>query len=178
MVVQFKVSNSIFIDNNCVANFNLTNYYHQLTKLHQDKNSIALKHYETLPRMVRLRYKNEFTILIFNNRKIRVMGNINSRTHDELHEIVNSLLLHTVYLKHISDTVVFQLPYQISCYFFAKKYYKDNIIYESELFPAISIHEWAPTHVNLFHTGKVTVLGKNSIALVPTIYKWLLAHNL
>jgi len=154
-----------------IPNFNLTDCFEKLH--HCD---ITKKLYPNIPRMIRIRYKNKFTILIFNNGKIRVMGNCNEWTIEELNNIISSLLYRPINLVHISDTVVFSMLTNVNLYNFSKLNSNCKLLHEAELFPAISLLEWRPTFVNLFYTGKVIVLGKNAKSLVNIIHDWILTH--
>lgn len=46
-------------------------------------------------------------------------------------------------------------------------------MFECELFPALTISQFAPLHVNLFSTGKIVILGKDALDKCKTIINWL-----
>ena len=62
----------------------------------------------------------------------------------------------------------------INLYYVANHFKHDtNVSFNPEVFPALSLHYWNPIHVNIFSTGKIIVLGNNSINLLTEIYEWI-----
>ena len=124
-----------------------------------------------------------FSILIFTTGQCRVMGRVSltqaQTAISDLHLIYHSVVEPVV---QVSQTVVFQLDSMhlpINLYKFAHEYSNDsNIQFEPELFPSLSLHYWKPLHINVFSTGKVTVLGFNASASINTIREWLDLHLL
>lgn len=39
-----------------------------------------------------------------------------------------------------------------------------NVFYETELFPALLMRNWAPVHVHVFHNGKVLLTGVKTLS--------------
>lgn len=165
MVVDYEICNSIFKDNTILTNFNLTDEYNNLCNRLIYEKDIQINHYSSRPFQIRIRIKDQFTILIFNNGKIRLMGkHINkNKAEDILNRSLN--------LVHVSDTIKFKLTDHINIYNHINKV---GIIYEPEIFPSCNINLWPNIHVNVFHTGYVTILGKNSIKLVSIIFDKLI----
>jgi TATA-box binding protein (TBP) (component of TFIID and TFIIIB) len=164
------------MDNTLVGDFNLLITFSRLQKTYRKSTIISTKLYFPSPKMIRLRVES-FTILIFNNGKIRVMGNVGAHTIDSLNALCAYILERKVNLNHISDTIIISLDRPINCYSFAQQYSSyTKILYETELFPALSILEFAPTHVNVFHTGKIVILGKEAQNQSLTIKNWLLSR--
>lgn len=105
------------------------------------------------------------------------MGNV---TLEKANNVLTGL--HIIYssikvpLSCVSQTITFQMDKSllpINLYNFVNNINNINVIFNPEIFPAVSIHYWKPTHVNLFTSGKVVVLGKDSVKLSYDIYEWL-----
>lgn len=121
---------------------------------------------------------NKFSILLFSSGQCRFMGRL---TFDTAQSILS--LLSPIYsdisapLTLVSQTVVFQIDslyLPINMYKFASSNVLDvNVHFQPELFPSIALHHWKPLHVNVFSTGKVTVLGQHACSLWMDVRDWL-----
>lgn len=105
------------------------------------------------------------------------MGNV---TLDRANHILSSIDI--IYndilepLKCVSQTIILQLDKSlvpINLLQFMSHFNTPDVNFNPELFPAISLHCWRPVHVNLFSSGKIVVLGKDSITLSSIIYEWI-----
>lgn len=119
-----------------------------------------------------------FTLLLFNSGQLRIMGKL---TLNHAQEFLNSI--HNIYtcietpLNCTTQTFVFQIDktlVPINLHNLSNRFGENcNFSFLPELFPAFSIKLWKPVHVNLFSTGKVVVLGKQSCTLLSSIQEWV-----
>lgn len=138
------------------------------------KNS-TVSYYGRKPRMYSIQSKGKWTFLLFSTGKYRIMGsNIN------LEDIVTSISLCLPNVKSLhpilqTETFVCNLGKSVNLYnFFNSSTTTDSDInlhmaYEPELFPALQILDWNPININLFHTGKVVIMGRNSRQCLDSI---------
>ena len=106
------------------------------------------------------------------------MGNVDyTKAYEfftDIVELFNSTILTDLHV--VSCTIIYKLQCTepINLYHIATTYndYK-NIRYESEIFPTLSLFFWLPTHVNVFATGKIVILGKYSTLNVNDIISWI-----
>lgn len=91
---------------------------------------------------------------------------------DHITSILNSIIVVPLIL--ITETIVFNLRMHtpLNLHLLVRKI--KHSTFETELFPALSIDLWKPIHVNVFSTGKVIVLGKDSSTMKVEIENWLL----
>lgn len=130
-----------------------------------------------LPQQIVIKHKT-FSLVLFNSGQLRIMG---KATYNIAYSFLKSIKLiysHVITDLHLtSQTVVFKLMNSlcpINLITFVKEYSDDvNIKLNSELFPAVSLHHWKPIHVNLFSSGKIVVLGKNALQMIPLIDEWI-----
>jgi len=77
----------------------------------------------------------------------------------------------------VSQTVVFNLDKVYippNLYKIAHELNTDrNVLYEPEIFPALSLYHFKPIHINVFTSGKVVVLGKDALQSAHHIKNWL-----
>ena len=106
------------------------------------------------------------------------MGNVDFESaHSFLQDIVelfNSQI--DTSLCNVSNTIIYKIEKDtpINLYQVALLYnnYK-HVRFECELFPSLSIHIWNPVHVNIFASGKVVILGRDSIMYIHEIISWI-----
>ena len=62
-----------------------------------------------------------------------------------------------------TETFTLALPYHINLQLF-KEHTNNSIpsVYEPELFPALRLNLWPSVLVNVFHTGKVVIMGRKA----------------
>ena len=72
-----------------------------------------------------------------------------------------------------SETFSATLPYKINLQLYKESTPDRHIEYEAELFPAMRFNYWDPTLVNVFHTGKVIIMGRRARAELPGIIAYL-----
>ena len=97
-------------------------------------------------------------MIIFRSGKCRLMGLRKPITAPE--EL--QLPLRVVNLQLQSATAVMQLGYQVHLLTLAKCLPLKYFMYEPELFPALRLTLFNPLCVNVFSSGKVTILGLRS----------------
>jgi len=140
---------------------------------------MTFKLYTTKPRMHLIKScSGKWTVLLFSTGRFRVMG---PNTGDSLDSIILQILLLLPtgsllceYPSLQTETFTFTLGRLINLYLVnQKKQPCPWIIYEAELFPAMKVLYWSPINVNVFHTGKVVVMGATSRNLVNDIYLFL-----
>lgn len=118
------------------------------------------------------------TLLIFPSYKFRLMGS-SEQCEDDFYKIVFHLQDHIETNCEYNfilqtKTFVFNLNRKINCALVREFFQADRFVrYEPEIFSALELLHWAPTHVNIFHTGKVTILGKNSQHQKDEIINWI-----
>ena len=101
------------------------------------------------PRMYVVKH-NDFKIIIFPNRKCRLMGCKKPiTTLDNLPYQITINKIQTI-------TVTFDMNKSIDLYDLANN---TNCRYEPELFPALRLLDYNPLCVNVFASGKVVILG-------------------
>ena len=130
--------------------------------------------------MVSLKLVNQITLMIFKNGKLRLMGK-GLRDTVQANDIISILFpfasyIETPYLQTQTALVNLNPLQDINLARFSHSY-SYACLYEPELFPAISVTLWPDVFVNLFHTGRVTVLGKATFTkshLLSEIYETLM----
>ena len=89
---------------------------------------------------------------------------------------ISSKIITPLYV--VSRTLVSQVPLQfcpLNLQILIKQFDNNiNVQFEPELFPALSLKIWPGCHVNIFSTGKIIVLGKNSTVHKDSIYTWIM----
>ncbi len=110
--------------------------------------------YSQRPYMLKI-CMNKATLLIFRNLKVRLMGG--GVYHEALFQFVVKTLNATIImpLKLMSYTAVHNLQFRINLH----KLKPRNFHLSIELFPAAKLLHCAPTHVNLFASGKCVFTG-------------------
>ena len=110
-----------------------------------------VKLYERHPAMLLIR-KNNQTLLLFASGKFRIMG---KNIVDSCSNIVKEVFPENeINYSLQTETFVHNLDTQINYYNVCNKLSGDRLIrYEPEIFCAIELLHWAPTHVNIFHSG-------------------------
>ena len=93
---------------------------------------------------------NDFKIIIFPNRKCRLMGCKKPIT--TLNNLPYKIAIKNIQL----ITVTFDMGMSINLYHLASKV---NCRYDPELFPALRLLDYNPLCVNVFASGKVVILG-------------------
>ena len=116
------------------------------------------------------------TFLLFNSGKCRFMGKSDLNTVsiilDNIVKCLDTSI--SIPLTISTQTVSFQLDVvHLNLHNIAKCI--PNCMFEAELFPALTIDLWKPLHVNVFASGKVIILGKDSVHMKPVIEEWLLS---
>ena len=80
-------------------------------------------------------------------------------------------------LTNVSNTIVYHIPNlcePLNLYKLSLKYSDCKFVnFESELFPSLTLNFWSPVHVNVFSTGKVVILGKNSLSCINNVVFWI-----
>lgn len=124
------------------------------------------------PHQIVVRYSS-FSFLLFSSGNFRFMGRL---THNHACDTLDSIItvLNTRIINHpiaVSHTLTFNLGYTLNLSNVAN--HITDCTYEPELFPALSINAYKPTHINIFSTGKVVVLGKQALDLQQEIKDYL-----
>lgn len=126
--------------------------------------------YSHRPHMIKYQ-KDGITLLIFTSLKFRLMGK------GCCHIQVLKNFLHSLpWYSQIgpltnSMTIVHQLPIQhINLYNLNKKYFQ----VELELFPAAKLLHSGREHVNIFHTGKIIMVGVRNVNNVTPLIELLM----
>ena len=100
------------------------------------------------------------TIIIFQNGSCRVMG---------CKEKINGSLPYGIILDRIqSISAYFDLNIKINLFKLSQRI---RCIYEPELFPAMQLIKYKPMCVNVFQSGKVTILGLKTFDFIPIIHE-------
>ena len=131
-----------------------------------EKNVQDLKFDAWKPRQCVLNYA-DYKIIMFPNGKCRVMG-------CKKPIVDTDLPLNIKIEKLQSITICFDMKQNINLNDFAQKV---PCSYEPELFPALRLTEFNPLCVNVFHTGKIIILGIKSLDyehVVDTISLYIL----
>lgn len=88
---------------------------------------------------------------------------------------LNVIIVHN--LVNVSNTIITQAPTvfcPLNLYSIALKYGDySNVRYEPELFHSLSLHIWENCHVNIFASGKIVLLGRNSKSCINDVLQWL-----
>lgn len=133
-----------------------------------------------MPKQVILRHKKlKFTFLLFTSGQFRIMGKCNSYSTimnflNDISSIYTSIeSLPTI----VSQTITLQID-QTLCPINLHKLIDQcsddpHITFEGERFPAITFTHWKPLHVNLFHTGKLIIMGRDSSIHKDKIEDWM-----
>ena len=131
-------------------------------------------HYVWRPRMHKIK-RNFITVLLFDSGRARAMGKATKKRIRR-----NFYDLQITHLKSQSKTFVLKLKTCIHLPKLADILLKqgDRYIYEAELFPALKLLEFEPVCVNVFHTGKVIIMGniKNIEELVERLLSRLACY--
>src|SRR5713101_2842653 len=136
-----------------------------------------INHYHSSrPHMHSLKWKGKWTLLLFSSGKFRIMGPI--MNVDAVIDFILGLLPRRTSLSESpvlrTETFTFSIGRSINLYLFKKSNQADRLIqYEPELFSALRLLYWSPINVNVFHTGKIVVMGAKSRELLPTIYDYV-----
>lgn len=134
----------------------------------------SIKLFEYKPKQLVIRTKNKFTCIIFSSGSIRFMGNCNLDSCNEFLKFIDFLYTDIITpIFKVSETIYINTYKHINLHIFAKNHCSKLITFEPELFSAISIHKWNPIHVNIFHNGKIIVLGKNASLFVSEIVDYV-----
>jgi len=125
----------------------------------EDLKPFTSKFYNHRPRMLKYN-KDGISILIFTSLCFRIMGK--GEKHEQvMQEFIRSLpwSCHVSILSK-SMTMTYQLPiYHINLHNLNRDYFQ----VELELFPAAKLLHSQKSHVNIFHSGKVVLLGMRSV---------------
>lgn len=145
-------------------------------------NFITVKCSKSFPMQISVHYDN-LCFLLFTSGQCRIMGKgcftKSLSLFDSIVPIISSNIITPLYI--VSHTITSILPHSccpLNLHVLIRKFYSNKeVLFEPELFPAICITQWDGCHVNVFSSGKIIVLGKNSLLYKDDIYKWIL-HEL
>ena len=99
-----------------------------------------------------------FKLLLFpTSMKARVMGK-----RPNCHKCMNSLPFKIRLARLMSHSATHEFPKCVNFHKTLLKNIAGNVEYEPEIFPAIRFRSYVPACVNVFHSGKVTLLGVKS----------------
>ena len=174
-----QIVNRIFSgQSQIISNLNFKEIYDKLYR--RVSADCSLRIYSHRPQMVKLKLiKCGATILFFNGGKIRLLGKpiFSSVSLEATRQFLAYILsLPDLKLTHTSSTCRIHIRNFIPNFALlyerlrAKQF---SIMFEPEIFTAITILVWKPTVVNLFSNGKAIVLGKSAEAVLPEICDWL-----
>ena len=138
-----------------------------------------VKLYASHPHMLKIIDRNSNTLLLFNSGKYRIMGG-NIKDFDIL-RVIQSILNVSGDRRHHhhppilqSETFVFNIGREINPSLVAAKHSTDRFVrYEGEIFCSLELLHWLPIHVNVFHSGKCVVLGREARNKLKTICEWI-----
>lgn len=152
-----------------------TNYHGLLSFPHKnvqlsDLISFGHKFYSHRPKMVK--YQNDgITLLIFTSLRFRLMGK------GDFHKRVLETFLQSLpWISQISAmtssmTITHQLPLDhINLHKLDKNYFQ----LEMELFPAAKLLHSGREHVNVFHTGKIIIIGVRDMRRVSHLIDYIM----
>ena len=141
-------------------------------------NTDCIKLYTHRPQMLRIRHKkkNGGCLILFKSGCFRIMGSRYSTAKKCLSWIKKFIPLDgndsCLMPKLQTQTVTFETNRECVSSVYHK--YSKAIFYEPEIFPsAMKLIRWGDVHVNLFFTGKVTVLGKKAVQRALDVQQWL-----
>jgi len=169
-----RVVNSVF-HGSLLETINLNNIYESLCE--KDSTSDCIKLYTNRPQMLRIRHhKKGACLLLFKSGCFRIMGNRWStpgKSLSWLRKFIYSKKPDSMLMPKLqTQTVTFQVNRECVNSVFHK--YSKVIFYEPEIFPsAMKLIRWGDVHVNLFFTGKVTVLGNRAVTRALDVQQWL-----
>lgn len=141
---------------------------------------IQTKFYPKNPCMWRFKVPNKWTLLLFNSGKYRIMGK-EVNVQETIRFIRENVLLHCKEKQLAtlqSETFIVNLSAgsPLNLYTFygqLKDKDKRSFLYEPEIFPALQVLKWLPIFVNVFHTGRCVILGREARAQLADIVKFL-----
>lgn len=135
----------------------------------------SIKYLKRYPTQIVIRIKNKFTCLIFTSGHIRFMGNCDLGSCNEFLNYIDFIHTSVITPLHkVSETICINTKRSINLFDFVSKHCCSSLVkFEPEIFPAVSLHFWSPIHVNVFHTGKIIVLGKDASLFVPQIIDYI-----
>ena len=135
---------------------------------------IHVKFYSRNPCMWKLAVPLKWTLLLFNSGKFRVMGK--DFELDKILPLMKFILKCRIQDFPIlqSETFVFVLSVPVDLHLAYQKLENRTLfVYEPELFPSLQILKWRPICVNVFHTGRCVILGRNARASLFDIINFL-----
>lgn len=138
---------------------------------------LTRKVYTGRPHMCVLKCYKKWTYILFSSGKFRIMGK--KVNLDFIMSFLKNYLPSEAYLLEgptlQTETFTFSLGVNINLQTYKESLHYNNgsIMYEVELFPALIYNKWPSIHVNVFHSGNVTVLGRNSRDYINEIKNYL-----
>jgi len=138
----------------------------------------SIKLTTTLPYQLIIRLVS-CTFILFSSGQFRIMGCCTNP--DSILPMIELIYLDVHTNPHlVTQTLSFNICSTPINLYNMKQIYKDdcNVVFEPEIFCALSLLYWKPIHVNVFSTGKVVILGKDSMLYACTITKWIHANIL
>ena len=110
------------------------------------------------PHMLRFKCKDTMTLLVFKTGKCRLMGC--------KEPVIYPPKCSVPYILTSMMTITFTMNvgHEINLYKMATTLTCKKCMYEPEIFPAARLLQFNPLCVNVFHSGKVVILGAKSMA--------------
>ena len=118
------------------------------------------------------------TLLFFPNRTIQFLGASTDNVMYHLYLHCNTVFHRNLPFPRIKTmTIVYPLTGSIVNFHTLFNTSHTHCVYETDMFPGAQLTYWAPLHVVLFHTGKVTISGVKSFCQVDAIVRDLLTNK-
>lgn len=134
----------------------------------------SVRHYKHRPHMLCIKRKGA-ALNIFHTGRFRIMGGYFKTGGEALNWLLRltggKLILRERNLFLQTQTVQFKVS--PNCAELVLKNYPNAIFYEPELFTAMKLLRWTDVHVNLFFTGNVIILGRQSYDRALEVQQWL-----
>ena len=145
-----------FFANMKIVNINYKGFVSN-AELYIDRSELAKKQ---PPQALTFKCKNGATLLVFSSGKCRVMG-----CKTPITSIAHGMFPLPVKITHIqSVTATVDLGYSVNLIKLAQHLGSQSCMFEPEIFPALRItKKFNPVCVNVFASGKVTILGLKTI---------------
>ena len=162
----------------CTEKLDMPILYRKLIRIFDD-----VSFYDSHPCMIKIVDVDFNTIILFNSGKYRLMGSNISHfdTISRLHSALVHLRLIPTYPalqppSLQSETLVYNFNRQFNPSLIKSTWPHSNdrlIRHEGEIFCALELLKWQPIHVNLFHSGKCVILGRDSRVKLYEIIDWV-----